>query len=74
MKYGFGRRVARIHDRAVADLADCGAKTPMKGTEQIRCKECGHRVMYKPRTHKSEYFGSCLLMLLGRESCGHKLI
>lgn len=22
--------------------------------ELIRCRECGHRVMYKPRTHKSE--------------------
>lgn len=28
----------------------------MRGTEQIRCKECGHRVMYKPRTHKSELY------------------
>ena len=28
----------------------------MKTTESIRCKECGHRVMYKPRTHRSEYF------------------
>jgi DNA-directed RNA polymerase subunit RPC12/RpoP len=27
----------------------------MKNTEQIRCKECGHRVLYKPRTHRSEY-------------------
>lgn len=28
----------------------------MKTTESIRCKECGHRVMYKPRTHRSEYY------------------
>ena len=28
----------------------------MKTTESIRCKECGHRVMYKPRTHRSECF------------------
>ncbi|WRT65167.1 uncharacterized protein IL334_002110 [Kwoniella shivajii] len=29
---------------------DCGAKTAMKNGELIRCRECGHRVMYKPRT------------------------
>ncbi|WWC59041.1 uncharacterized protein I303_101587 [Kwoniella dejecticola CBS 10117] len=29
---------------------DCGAKTAMKTSELIRCRECGHRVMYKPRT------------------------
>lgn len=34
--------------------ADCGAKTQIKMGELIRCRECGHRVMYKPRTHKSE--------------------
>lgn len=37
-----------------ADRADCGAKTQIKMGELIRCRECGHRVMYKPRTHKSE--------------------
>ncbi|KLT41567.1 hypothetical protein CC85DRAFT_286341 [Cutaneotrichosporon oleaginosum] len=36
---------------------DCGHKTSIKMGELIRCRECGHRVMYKPRTHKSEYFG-----------------
>ena len=36
-------------------IIDCGAKTAMKTTESIRCKECGHRVMYKPRTHRSEF-------------------
>lgn len=33
---------------------DCGHKTSIKMGELIRCRECGHRVMYKPRTHKSE--------------------
>jgi DNA-directed RNA polymerase subunit RPC12/RpoP len=41
---------------SVADSQDCGAKTAMKTTESIRCKECGHRVMYKPRTHRSKSF------------------
>ncbi|ORY21461.1 DNA directed RNA polymerase [Naematelia encephala] len=31
---------------------DCGAKTALKANEAIRCKECGHRVLYKPRTHR----------------------
>ncbi|WVQ76641.1 hypothetical protein IAR50_006315 [Cryptococcus sp. DSM 104548] len=33
---------------------DCGAQTAMQPSEFIRCKECGHRVMYKPRTTRSE--------------------
>jgi DNA-directed RNA polymerase subunit RPC12/RpoP len=39
---------------------DCGAKTPMRQGEQIRCKECGHRVLYKPRTHRSESLTICI--------------
>lgn len=35
-------------------ISDCGAKSSMRVTEAVRCKECGHRVMYKPRTHRSE--------------------
>jgi len=35
-------------------IPDCGAKSSMRVTEAVRCKECGHRVMYKPRTHRSE--------------------
>ena len=34
--------------------ADCGVKSAIRVNETIRCKECGHRVMYKPRTHRSE--------------------
>jgi len=35
---------------------DCGAKSSMRTSEAVRCKECGHRVMYKPRTHRSEFW------------------
>ncbi|OCF42094.1 DNA-directed RNA polymerase I, II, and III subunit RPABC4 [Kwoniella heveanensis CBS 569] len=35
---------------------DCGAKTAMKTSELIRCRECGHRVMYKPRTTRIVQF------------------
>lgn len=37
-----------------ANMTDCGAKNEVSQTEPIRCKECGHRVLYKPRTHRSE--------------------
>ncbi|KAI0069012.1 hypothetical protein BV25DRAFT_1792735 [Artomyces pyxidatus] len=34
--------------------ADCGAKNEIKAREPIRCRECGHRIMYKKRTKRSE--------------------
>ncbi|KAF9004736.1 DNA directed RNA polymerase [Cyathus striatus] len=35
--------------------ADCGAKNELKSREPIRCRECGHRIMYKKRTRRSAY-------------------
>ncbi|PFH52880.1 hypothetical protein AMATHDRAFT_138994 [Amanita thiersii Skay4041] len=35
--------------------ADCGAKNEIKSREPIRCRECGHRIMYKKRTTRSGY-------------------
>ncbi|KAI5303599.1 hypothetical protein KEM56_007380 [Ascosphaera pollenicola] len=29
---------------------DCNARIQMKRSDPIRCKECGHRVLYKERT------------------------
>ncbi|KAL2359206.1 hypothetical protein RJZ56_007947 [Blastomyces dermatitidis] len=29
---------------------DCNSRVSMKRGDQIRCKECGHRVLYKERT------------------------
>ena len=34
-------------------LEDCGAKNEIKSREPIRCRECGHRIMYKKRTKRS---------------------
>ncbi|KAI5801472.1 DNA directed RNA polymerase [Peziza echinospora] len=34
--------------------AECGAKVGINKGEHIRCKECGHRVLYKQRTKRSE--------------------
>ncbi|KZT26982.1 hypothetical protein NEOLEDRAFT_1025613, partial [Neolentinus lepideus HHB14362 ss-1] len=31
----------------------CGAKNEIKSREPIRCRECGHRIMYKKRTKRS---------------------
>ncbi|KXN86349.1 DNA-directed RNA polymerases I, II, and III subunit RPABC4 [Leucoagaricus sp. SymC.cos] len=34
--------------------ADCNAKNEIKAREPIRCRECGHRIMYKKRTKRSK--------------------
>ncbi|TFK69945.1 hypothetical protein BDN72DRAFT_839715 [Pluteus cervinus] len=36
--------------------ADCGAKNEIKPREPIRCRECGHRIMYKKRTKRMVQF------------------
>ncbi|KZV71203.1 hypothetical protein PENSPDRAFT_684773 [Peniophora sp. CONT] len=36
--------------------ADCGAENEIKAREPIRCKECGHRIMYKKRTKRMVQF------------------
>jgi DNA-directed RNA polymerases I, II, and III subunit RPABC4 len=33
-------------------FVDCGASNTIGVKEQIRCRECGHRVMYKKRTSR----------------------
>ncbi|WEW60708.1 DNA-directed RNA polymerase core subunit rpc10 [Emydomyces testavorans] len=35
---------------------DCSARVQMKRGDQIRCKECGHRVLYKERTKRMVQF------------------
>ncbi|KAI9050921.1 hypothetical protein LZ554_005033 [Drepanopeziza brunnea f. sp. 'monogermtubi'] len=35
---------------------DCSAKVPLKRGDPIRCKECGHRVLYKERTKRMVQF------------------
>jgi DNA-directed RNA polymerase subunit RPC12/RpoP len=37
---------------------DCGAKNEIRPREPIRCRECGHRIMYKKRTRRSKLFFS----------------
>ena len=35
---------------------ECNQKVQLKKGDPIRCKECGHRVLYKERTKRSAYF------------------
>ncbi|EJD01039.1 uncharacterized protein FOMMEDRAFT_141778, partial [Fomitiporia mediterranea MF3/22] len=36
--------------------ADCGSPNEIKSREPIRCRECGHRIMYKKRTKRMVQF------------------
>ncbi|KAI9792601.1 MAG: DNA-directed RNA polymerase core subunit rpc10 [Piccolia ochrophora] len=35
---------------------DCNSKVALKRGDPIRCKECGHRVLYKERTRRMVQF------------------
>ncbi|RDX53141.1 hypothetical protein K466DRAFT_537120 [Polyporus arcularius HHB13444] len=36
--------------------ADCGSSNEIKPREPIRCRQCGHRIMYKKRTNRMVQF------------------
>ncbi|KAJ3359413.1 hypothetical protein AMAG_04572 [Allomyces macrogynus ATCC 38327] len=36
--------------------AACGEETELKPKEPVRCKTCGHRVLYKKRTSRMVQF------------------
>ncbi|KAF8542714.1 DNA directed RNA polymerase [Trichophaea hybrida] len=36
--------------------AECGVKVGINKGEPIRCKECGHRILYKQRTRRMVQF------------------
>lgn len=38
------------------NCAQCGASFSLNKSDAIRCKECGHRVIYKARTKKMVQF------------------
>lgn len=40
---------------------ECNSRVSLKRGDQIRCKECGHRVLYKERTKRLVFFLSFLL-------------
>ncbi|KAJ5899068.1 RNA polymerase archaeal subunit P/eukaryotic subunit RPC10 [Penicillium taxi] len=35
---------------------ECAARVPLKRGDQIRCRDCGHRVLYKERTKRMVQF------------------
>ncbi|KAI9932947.1 hypothetical protein ASPWEDRAFT_166601 [Aspergillus wentii DTO 134E9] len=35
---------------------ECNSRVSLKRGDQIRCKECGHRVLYKERTKRMVQF------------------
>ncbi|EAW10628.1 Rpo12/RPC10 RNA polymerase subunit family protein [Aspergillus clavatus NRRL 1] len=35
---------------------ECNARVSLKRGDQIRCKDCGHRVLYKERTKRMVQF------------------
>jgi len=43
---------------------DCNAKVALKRGDPIRCKECGHRVLYKERTKRYVCFEKGFLSFL----------
>lgn len=47
---------------------ECNAQVPLSAADAVRCKECGHRVLYKERTKR---YVLVLIFLTGRwEGCG----
>jgi DNA-directed RNA polymerase subunit RPC12/RpoP len=40
---------SELHPTKLPAPTDCGADNQMRPNEPIRCKECGHRVVYKKR-------------------------
>ncbi|ORX76873.1 hypothetical protein BCR32DRAFT_329146 [Anaeromyces robustus] len=35
---------------------DCGVENEIRAKEPIRCRDCGHRIMYKKRTKRMVQF------------------
>ncbi|KAL9624920.1 MAG: hypothetical protein Q9160_000967 [Pyrenula sp. 1 TL-2023] len=35
---------------------ECNAQVPLSAADAVRCKECGHRVLYKERTKRMVQF------------------
>ena len=54
--------LSHTHHTQYSIKTDCGAKNEIRPREPIRCRECGHRIMYKKRTKRSEFFFCCFLL------------
>ncbi|EKV04772.1 Metallothionein-I transcription activator [Penicillium digitatum PHI26] len=49
---GFGNGMAIDSPSVTYLCGECSARVPLKRGDQIRCKDCGHRVLYKERTKR----------------------
>jgi len=52
----YGNYQARQRSDVQYLCADCGVENEIKPREPIRCKACGHRIMYKKRTSRMVQF------------------
>ncbi|KAI9759070.1 MAG: DNA-directed RNA polymerase core subunit rpc10 [Chaenotheca gracillima] len=54
---GYATQAGEDEGPAVTYLCgDCNSKVSLKKNDPIRCKECGHRVLYKERTKRMVQF------------------
>ncbi|KAJ6083985.1 hypothetical protein N7486_010785 [Penicillium sp. IBT 16267x] len=53
---GYGGAMAIDSPSVVYLCGECSARVPIKRGDQIRCKDCGHRVLYKERTKRMVQF------------------
>lgn len=49
---GYTTAMAVDSPSVVYICGECSAQVPLKRGDQIRCKDCGHRVLYKERTKR----------------------
>ncbi|OJJ49394.1 hypothetical protein ASPZODRAFT_129851 [Penicilliopsis zonata CBS 506.65] len=55
--FGDGMGAGSMESPAVSYLCgECNSRVSLKRGDQIRCKECGHRVLYKERTKRMVQF------------------
>ncbi|CAI7638344.1 unnamed protein product [Penicillium bialowiezense] len=53
---GYASAMAVDTPSVVYMCGECSARVPLKRGDQIRCKDCGHRVLYKERTKRMVQF------------------
>ncbi|KAJ5640548.1 uncharacterized protein N7483_004485 [Penicillium malachiteum] len=53
---GYSNSMAIDTPSVVYLCGECSARVALKRGDQIRCKDCGHRVLYKERTKRMVQF------------------
>jgi DNA-directed RNA polymerase subunit RPC12/RpoP len=52
---------------------DCGAEIEIKPKDVIRCRECGHRILYKKRTKRSKQIVTISALIVASHSIRSKI-